>query len=137
MSWYAVKDYIKRIERSSQGDTSLLLPWLEEKGIIKYTLAAGELLWKRVLTTGRIGYTFNPYREPYDPPFLDHGRLFKSRGGKVWLVYHPYEPEENVRPAVLAWAEKHGFKAEVHGASQSWYYPGRTCMVTVWKEEMF
>lgn len=134
--WSPVKLYIDYIDRLPHCSVDLLMPWIQERNITRVLEGDAGILWEKVLRSGY--YTASgqywPPKPAYDPPYLDHGTLLKSKTGRVWLVYHPYHDADYVRPAVLAWAEKHGLKAEVQDASHSWYYPERTCMVTVWKE---
>lgn len=137
MSWYPIQEYIQNIQRLKYGNTQLLLPWLEKHNVIRFSPAGHGLDWERALKTGRKSLAREQFRPENDPPYLDHGRLLKSRDGRVWLVYHPYEPEDSVRAALLLWAEKHRLNAEVFDAWKSWYYPGETCMAVVWADEEY
>lgn len=146
--WNSIIYYEKTYFGKNKEKSSLPLfkAWGAGKGITRFMPCGHGLDWHRTLETGRRTYSHEYYiyhnnsPEALNPPYLDHGILFKasqteeSEFPKIWLTYHPYYPynrREEVEPVVQSWAAAHGLHATVLDTSQSWYYPGETCTVIV------
>jgi len=65
-------------------------------------------------------------------PFEDHSRMHKDTNGKRYLIFHPYNVEED---QINNWCQLRGLKASIYNESLSWYNPDRTFTVVVQIED--
>ncbi len=126
MNWKPIKQYRDR-QFPDRERAALFDRWEDGKEITRYAAGVSGLDWARILRSGRLSWLAG---EPDDPPELDHAFLFRSHGGRVWLVYQPYAEPGNIRRTAEEWAETHGLLAEIYGPAESWY-SGDTCLVVI------
>lgn len=135
MSWRTIESYMEYGLRASKSDKRLFDEWAEGKDIVRWTYGPNELVdLPRFLRTGRRCYVPGAFRKGFRtelPPRMDHVAMFKSRTGKCWLTYQPYQNPDDLRLIVDDWAERHGLHAVVYGKDKSWYYPGNACLVVI------
>lgn len=138
MSWKPIKEYIDyrfKPRKGNESDRALFDAWAKGKDIVRWTPGPGELIdLPRFLRTGHRYYRKQTRwgRERFElPPEIDHAVAFKSRTGKCWLTYQPYQCADALRPQVEEWAARHGLRALVYDKNCSWYYPGGTCLVVI------
>lgn len=77
---------------------------------------------KSTLTTGRGNWVEN--QRDNTPPCYDHGGYYKTKDGKVFLVYQPYGDPNGIdkyRQAIESWAAERGIQAKVYGYDYGWY----------------
>mgnify|MGYP001014085400 CR=1 FL=1 len=114
----------------------LLRKFIDANGFTRYCLP-GPFNWKRLFETGRCYFESSwgaNLREIY-PVWMDHARVFKNaETGVVCLVAQPYAASlKSLAEQVIPWAHRHGLDASIFTPEHSWYYPGGTFLVVVYR----
>ena len=117
MRWSKIEEFKSRAYQSELSNFDLFDAWAKDKAITHYSNDYG-------------------YCKPEFPeinitlPFFDHLYFFKNNGTKeMWLTSQPYHEVDAIREKTLSWCEKNNMTVEFLDASQSWYYPGSTCLL--------
>lgn len=84
-----------------------------------------------IIRHGKVSSRIIRDRDENLAPYQDHCVFYKNTiTGKYCLTYAPYEPIEDIREEVEAWAKRYGFAVDFYDPHRCWY-SNSTCFVVI------
>ncbi len=115
-------------------DINIFKTWATKYGIIKWRMLSLPLKWILFIKYGKVTPDYGGslcWPDEECGHWADHIRAFKDNKGKVYIVCQPYLEPAELRTKLELWARRRGLHVEIHDKSESWYYPGETCLIVI------